>query len=301
MNARKLGRGLDSLIRKTEERSESRVDDRTEVRQLDPRQIRVNRAQPRVHFDDQALRELSASIKHEGILQPLVVRPDEAGGFELVAGERRLRAALAVGLEVVPVVVQEIDPKRLLRLALIENIQREDLNPIELALAYRELQKAHEWTQEQVAERLGKKRSSIANALRFLELEQPIRDSLSSGQISAGHAKLLLSLGEGEERMEIFGQMSEGGWSVRRLDEAIRELRGEPPAARTASSAEASKKGASRRESPAKPPHIADQEQALARALGTKVEIRAQGDGGKLIIDYYSIDEFEKIRLKLLR
>jgi len=297
MNARKLGRGLDSLIRKTEERTPD-APPPAEVRWLDPRQIRVNRAQPRTHFDDQALRELAASIKNEGILQPLVVRPDEGGGFELVAGERRLRAALSVGIEQVPAVVQEIDPGRLLRLALIENIQREDLNPVELAYAYRELQKTHGWTQEQVAERLGKKRSSIANTLRFLDLEQPIRDALASSRITAGHAKLLLGLAEGEERLGVFQRMIDGAWSVRRLDDAIRELHGEPPRDAPSDSEEPAEKRA--RSIPVKPPHIADQEQELARALGTKVEIRTQKSGGRLIIDFYSTDDYERIRRKLL-
>jgi len=297
MNARKLGRGLDSLIRKTEERDPS-APPPTEIRWLDPRQIRVNRVQPRTHFDDQALRELASSIKNEGILQPLIVRPDESGGYELVAGERRLRAALSVGIEQVPAVIQEIDPARLLRLALIENIQREDLNPIELAYAYRDLQKTHGWTQEQVAERLGKKRSSIANTLRFLDLEQPIRDSLASGRITAGHAKLLLGLAEGGERLGIFGRMVDGAWSIRRLDEAIRELHGEPP--RPPSSAGEDSDGKRPRSIPVKPPHIADQEQEIARALGTKVEIRTQKKGGRVIIEFYSTDDYERIRRKLL-
>ncbi len=297
MSARKLGRGLDSLIRKTDHEGIPAAV--TEVRQLDPRQIRVNRAQPRTYFDDQALRELASSIKNEGILQPIVVRPDEAGGFELVAGERRLRAALSVGVELIPAIVQNIDPAKLLRLALIENIQREDLNSIELALAYRELLKTHEWTQEQLAERLGKKRSSIANALRFLELEQTIREALASNRISAGHAKLLLSLEEGEERLGVFGRMIDGGWSVRRLDEAIRDLRGELPRSVADPEHVTAKRG--RRSIPVKPPHIADQEQSLARALGTKVEIRTHRAGGKVIIDFYSTDDFERIRLKLLK
>lgn len=301
MSARKLGRGLDSLIRKTEERDPA-APPTTEIRWLDPRQVRVNRSQPRTHFDDQALRELAASIKNEGILQPLVVRPDETGGFELVAGERRLRAALSVGMEQVPAVIQSIEPDRLLRLALIENIQREDLNPIELAYAYRDLQKTHEWTQEQVAERLGKKRSSIANTLRFLDLEQPIRDALASGRITAGHAKLLLGLSEGEERLGVYQQMVDGAWSVRRLDEAIRVLHGELPNEPTADSAGDATEPAGRkgRSIPVKPPHIADQEQELARALGTKVEIRTQQGGGKVVIDFYSTDDYERIRRKLL-
>lgn len=304
MSARKLGRGLDSLIRKTEEKESGPSESRTaEVRQLDPRQIRTNRAQPRTHFDEQALRELASSIQHDGVLQPLIVRPDESGGFELVAGERRLRACLQLGLREVPAVIQSIDSDRLLRLALIENIQREDLNPIEVALAYRELQKTHEWTQEQLAERLGKKRSSIANTLRFLDLEQPIREALAGGRISSGHAKLLLSLDEGEERIGVFTRAIDGAWTVRRLDEEIRRARGELPDLSETSPEK--KTGASAApsgsRSPAqKSPHIADQEQELARALGIKVEIRTQRKGGKVILEYFSNEDFERLRRKLL-
>ena len=308
MSARKPGRALDSLIRKTEEAaaapaptsSPTTPPDR-EVRLLDPRKIRVNRAQPRTHFDDAALEELSTSIKNDGILQPLVVRPDEGGGFELVAGERRLRASLAAGLENVPVVVQSIDPERLLRLALIENIQREDLNPIELALAYRALQKEHGWTQEQLAEGLGKKRSSIANALRFLDLEQPIREALASGVISSGHAKLFLSVGEGRERIELFEQASEEGWTVRRLDQAIREAKGElapaPASASTGSGSRGSRAGTA---GAPKDPSITAQEEEMARILGTKVSIQSQGKRGKIVIDYFNLDDFERIRRKLI-
>ncbi len=292
MSARKLGRGLDSLIRKTEDppTSESQETD-LEVRQLDPRQIRVNRAQPRTHFDDQALRELSASIKNEGILQPLVVRPDDAGGFELVAGERRLRASLSLRLETVPVIVQSIDPERLLRLALIENIQREDLNPVELALAYRELQKVNEWTQEQVAEKLGKKRSSVANSLRFLDLEAPVRDALASGRLSAGHAKLLLSVEDGKERIALFERAVEDGWTVRRLDQEIRERRGAPPPKKSPGKASA-------RGGPAKKkdPQLKKLEEELGRALGTKVEIDPRGgEKGRIAIDYFSAEDLTRI------
>ena len=298
MTARKLGRGLDSLIRKTDETPAAPTGG-PEIRHLDPRQIRVNRAQPRTHFDDQALRELSASIRNEGILQPLVVRADEGGGFELVAGERRLRASLSLGLEKVPVVVQAIDPERLLTLALIENIQREDLNPIELALAYRELQKEHDWTQEQLAERLGKKRSSVANSLRFLDLEQPIREALASGRISSGHAKLLLSLEEGEERVGVFEQAVDQGWTVRRLDQAIREARGEVPApSSTAAPAGGARSGGGATRG-SKDPALAAHEEELARALGTKVEIKG-GKRGKIILEYYNLDDFDRLRRKLL-
>ena len=302
MSARKLGRGLDSLIRKTEEAAAapaptSATPADREVRLLDPRKIRVNRAQPRTHFDDAALEELSTSIKNDGILQPLVVRPDEGGGFELVAGERRLRASLSLGLETVPVVVQTIDPQRLLRLALIENIQREDLNPIELALAYRALQKEHGWTQEQLAEGLGKKRSSIANSLRFLDLEQPIREALASGGISSGHAKLLLSVDEGRERIELFEQANEEGWTVRRLDQAIRAAKGEvTPTASTSSGSRGSRAGSAGPKDPA----ITAQEEEMARILGTKVSIQSQGKKGKIVIDYFNLDDFERIRRKLI-
>jgi len=237
------------------------------------------------------LRELSASIKNEGILQPLVVRPDDAGGYELVAGERRLRASLSLRLETVPVIVQSIDPERLLRLALIENIQREDLNPIELALAYRELQKVNEWTQEQVAEKLGKKRSSVANSLRFLDLEPTIRDALAGGRLSAGHAKLLLSLEDGKKRISLFERVVEDGWTVRRLDQEIRERRGSPPHRKSSGRASA-RSGSSKK----KDAQLKKLEEELGRALGTKVEIGSRGgEKGRITIDYFSGEDLTRI------
>ncbi|NRA76391.1 MAG: ParB/RepB/Spo0J family partition protein, partial [Planctomycetes bacterium] len=228
MSGRKLGRGLDALIRRSGD--STAVTDVTSASSggigvvlIDPARIQANQAQPRTHFDEQGLDELSRSLASDGMLQPLVVRNDGQGGFELVAGERRLRAALRAELTEVPVIVRDIDDQQMLPLALAENIQREDLNPIELARAYRALQDSFGWTQEQLAEQVRKKRSSVANSLRFLELEQEIQDSLLDRIISPGHAKLLLSVSDVKARRKWHRKVLSNNWTVRDLDEALRE------------------------------------------------------------------------------
>ena len=191
MSPKKLGRGLDSLIQRHQPTA---TETTPQILRLDPKLISVNRSQPRSTFVDSALDELASSIRRNGILQPLVVRIHESGGYELVAGERRLRASLKINLTDVPVVVQSVDPDNLLEMALVENIQREDLNAIDLAKAFKELQQQHGWTQVQLAEHLGKSRPAIANTLRYLDLEEAIQDGLAAGEITPGHAKVLLSV-----------------------------------------------------------------------------------------------------------
>lgn len=291
MNSKKLGRGLDALIRRTEA---SHSGEEITVRNLDPRQIQVNRAQPRRHFDEDSLAELATSIANDGILQPLVVRPNGDDGYELVAGERRLRAAVKVGLSTVPAVVRTIQEERLLMLALIENIQREDLNPIETALAYREIQQRNLWSQKQLAEHLGKKRSSIANVLRFLDLEPEIQESVALGHLSAGHGKLLLSVPDVTKRKELHQRAIDGGWTVRQLDEAIR-----PSVAASEPST-----GGSGRSSGSRPidvdPQLLAEGDLLSGSLGTQVRVRQKGDGGQIVIDFYDPGDYQRLRRHLL-
>ncbi len=286
MVTRRLGRGLDSLIARSDSANETVEAPPQEIRWVDPRHIVVNPDQPRTVFDNDRLDELAESIRREGLLQPLVVREREPGEYELVAGERRLRASLKVNLTEIPVIVRTSGPEKQLELALIENIQRQDLNPIELAQAYQKLKIDKGWTQEEVAERLGKKRSSVANTLRLLELEPPIQEALSRGEISTGHAKVLLSK-PASERATLLAQILEGGLTVR-------ELESDPKP--TADHATAKPQG-TRPKNSGNDPIIRDQEELLSRSLGTKVQIKAgRGQKGKIVIDYFSADDFERIR-----
>ena len=297
MSGRKLGRGLDALIRRTEEipsEATSPTDTATsygsEVIQIHPDKIRANRQQPRSHFDEAGIDELAHSIATDGIIQPLVVRPAGDGQFELVAGERRLRASRKAGLEQVPVIVREIDDQQMLPLALAENIQREDLNPIELARAYRALQQSFALTQEQLAEQVGKKRSSIANTLRFLELDDSIQQSLVDRIISAGHAKLLLSVSDHRKRAEWHRKVMSKNWTVRDLDDALRKRKTQ------ASSPPGGNKGTNKGNKGAGN-HIITEETRLGRSLGTKVSVLETGPKGrgKIIIEFFSAEDYERI------
>ncbi|NCG12003.1 MAG: ParB/RepB/Spo0J family partition protein, partial [Planctomycetia bacterium] len=220
MNGRKLGRGLDALIRRSEQVSgpdsptaEANNTHGLEILFVSPGEIHANPDQPRAVFDPQAIEELSRSVAADGVLQPLVVRRRADGAFELVAGERRLRASRQAGLEEIPVLVREIEDEQMLSLALTENLQREDLNPIELARAYQALQESFDWTQEKLAEKVQKKRSSVANTLRFLELERDIQQSLMDRKISAGHAKLLLGVNDRAERKGWHSKLLSKKWT----------------------------------------------------------------------------------------
>lgn len=308
---KKLGRGLDALIRKSENPDSGSAS--LEIRHVDPHHITVNRAQPRVHFDDSALRELAASIRKEGILQPLVVRRQETGGYELIAGERRLRASLSLDLATVPVIVRDDATESLLELALIENIQREDLNPIELARAYQALREQHQWTQNELAEHLGKKRSSIANAMRFLELPDRIQNALALGEITQGHAKVLLGLDEATQS-EAFEALLVDDLSVRELEDRVRpraddvDANGDPSGSSSTPSTSGGGPGAggiavprSARPGKAKSPQLAEEERVLSESLGTKVEIKSNGQRGRIAIEFYSPEDYERLKAILTR
>ncbi|GAB4457246.1 MAG: hypothetical protein OHK0029_16690 [Armatimonadaceae bacterium] len=194
--------------------------------------LHPNPRQPRKHFDDEALNELSDSIQSNGLLQPILVRPRPTGGYEIVAGERRYRASLRAGLKQVPVVVRQLSDEDTLALALIENLVREDLSPIETARAFDRLMKDYGWTQEEMGKRVGKSRSAVANSLRLLRLPDPIQQALERGEISEGHARILI--GDDAERqqpefvdlqMRVFAQIGEQGLSVRAVEQLMRDAR----------------------------------------------------------------------------
>jgi ParB family chromosome partitioning protein len=268
---RGLGRGLSALIA-TDEPAEG-------VRTLPIGQIHPNRLQPRSRFDDVGLDELAASIRTQGMIQPIIVSKTKQSGYTIVAGERRWRAAQRAGLSTVPVVVREVrDDRELLELALVENLQRADLNPIEEAEAYRALQQSFGLTQEEIAERVGKTRPAVANTLRLLRLPDSIQDYLRSGELSEGQARPLLALEDESEAQKLALRAVREGLSARRMEELA-----------------AGKSGSGRRGKKPVEAHAAAAAERLTRELQTRVEIERRGKGGIVKVHFHS--EEELIRL----
>ncbi len=275
MEGKALGKGLSALIpeRKEEAKGES-------VAYLETKVIRENSLQPRTNYDDEKLNELKASIKEKGVLQPILVRKKD-GQYEVVAGERRLKAAQALNLEKIPVIIKNVSDQEAFVIALVENIQREELNPIEEAEAYRKLIEEFGYTQEAVAQSVGKDRSTISNLLRVLKLPVEIRRSVYNGAISVGHARTLLSVEIPTERDRLFVLTIKKGLSVRELENLV----------------QSKAKGGARRVSAqaAKDHEVIALEENLQRILGTKVRVMPQKKRGKIVIEYYSLDDLDRI------
>jgi ParB family chromosome partitioning protein len=249
-------------------------------------EISANPHQPRKHFDQEKLEELASSIQQYGVVQPIVVRK-LAGGYELVAGERRWRASRKVGLKVIPAVVRDYSDSEMMEIALVENLQREDLNPIEEATSYKRLMEEFHLTQDDVSKKLGRSRSLIANTVRLLQLPETIQDFVSRGTISMGHARALLSLPDESAQRALCQKIVDEGLSVRQVEKLVKKP------------TQPGKRGP-RRIIPQKDPDIRSLEEELQRALGTKVTIRTTGKRGTIEIDFYSPDEFDAIMEKLL-
>ncbi|MBN2428584.1 MAG: ParB/RepB/Spo0J family partition protein [Deltaproteobacteria bacterium] len=243
--------------------------------------LRPGKNQPRKHFDDQRLLELSASIREKGIIQPLVVRKKE-GFFEIIAGERRWRAAQKAGLHEVPVILENMSEASALEIALIENLQREDLNPIEEAEAYKELIENFNISQEEVAKKVGKERSTVTNALRLLKLPLEIRADVASGFLSMGHARALLALEMEEDILEARDEIIRKGMSVRETEGLIKRLRKHTS-------------GLARKRTKSLDPEILDLTDQLKQALGTQVKITPGSKGGRIEISYFSDQDFERL------
>jgi ParB family chromosome partitioning protein len=273
---RGLGRGLDALLQKEEAPPPG------PVQSMPVGSLRPNRFQPRTYFDESAIEELAESIRAQGVIQPLVVARNLQGeGYVIVAGERRWRASRRAGLESVPVVVREVaDDRELLELALVENLQRSDLNPLEEAEAYQALQEKFSLSQEEIATRVGKARTTVTNALRLLRLPEEVRDLLRAGHLSAGQARPLLGLATSEEQVTLAERAVREGLSARDME----RLSGEPRAAKQ------QKKPARTVEV-----HTAAAEEKLTRRLQTKVEIRRRGKGGLLQISFHSEEELMRL------
>lgn len=270
-----LGRGFDSLF------SENTVEAKPST-ELRLSQIVPNREQPRKKFDDDALRELSESIKEHGVIQPLLVRPLDDGSYQIVAGERRWRASRLAGLEKVPVVIKQLEDAEVQAIALIENLQREDLNPIEEALGYKMLMESYGLTQEQVALKIGKSRSAVANALRLLGLSKDEQDALVAGEITSGHARALLAINDEEIRKEAF-LLAKNGASVREIERISRHQ----------------KPGITVKKPNIKNKIYVETESALASQIGRKVKIAGNGKRGTLTIEFFSDEDLFDLASKL--
>lgn len=285
--SRGLGKGLGALIPELAEENQN-FDAQLEVSIDD---IQTNPYQPRKEFTDEKLSELAESIKIHGIIQPLLVR--EIGDkYQLIAGERRLRAAKLVGLTEVPVVVREMTDQAMMEVALVENLQREDLNPIEEADAYQRLMNEFQLTQDEIAKKVGKSRPAIANTLRLLNLPAEIQTDLAQGTLTMGHARALLSLKTSDDQKRIWTQIQVQELSVRETEEFIRQLNTPQIVSRET-------KKTVIKPSSSKDPNVVEIEDELQQVFGTKVIIKPTGSGGKIEIDYYSDEDFERICEKL--
>lgn len=273
-----LGRGLDSLFNENSSDQDGAV--KIKLSEIEP-----NRAQPRQDFDEMALAELSDSISRHGLLQPIIVRPMTSGGYQIVAGERRWRACRMAGLTEVPVIIKELDDRAFTEIALIENLQREDLNAVEEAEGYKTLMETYGLTQEQVAETVGKSRPAVTNAMRLLGLDDASREALRRGIISAGHARALLSVEDADLRGRMLLAASDGA-SVRELERM----------------AAASKKTAAapRKKTVQKNSFFSEVELSLRDTLHRKVEITPEKDGrGTITLEFYSKDELADFARRL--
>ena len=263
--------------------------------QKDPVTVRIsevepNRSQPRKSFDDEKLEELSESIKTYGILQPILVQKKD-GYYEIIAGERRWRAALKAGLKEIPVIIRDYSDKEILELSLIENIQREDLNPIEEAEGYKRLMDEFGMSQEEMAKRVSKSRSAVANSLRLLKLDAEVRKMLVDGQLSMGHARALLPLEIAEEQRSVAQKVADRGLSVRETEKLVRDI------LKTGAEPDPEEvRPAQLQEDPSIAVIYKQIEERLQQTLHTKVQIQRKRNGhGKLLIDFYNSDDLEKI------
>lgn len=276
MGRQALGRGLEALIPTRK--------DEAGIVEIPLVEIRPSAFQPRKRFDDNKLDELANSIRAQGVLAPVIVR-QAPGGYELVAGERRVRAAERAGLERVPAVVREISNAGMLEVALIENLQREDLNPIEEAEVYRRLTEEFDLTQEDVATRVGRDRASITNTLRLLKLPMKVQEDLIEGVLSAGHGRALLALEGRDLQLKARDAVIKHGLSVRATELLVKRLKAAPSAQRRIL----------RRQAPA----LARAEEQLRRALATKVRIVRSGRRGRIEVEFYSEEDLDRLVQKI--
>lgn len=276
-----LGKGLNAIF------IENDSEDKDSSVTLPISEIEPNRSQPRKEFDEKALAELADSISQHGLLQPLLVRPLTLGGYQIVAGERRYRACRMAGINEVPVIIRELSDTETMEIALIENLQREDLTPLEEALGYKALIDEHDFSQDEVAQSVGKSRPAITNALRLLKLPESITEYLKDGKISAGHARALLSLSNEEQMITVAEEIVSKDLSVRQVEKLCKNL------------INAKEKPEIKHETP--PPFYKMVELTLNESLGRKITVsKSKGkEGGVLQIEFYSDEELTELSNKL--
>ena len=272
-----LGRGLGALIPEIDEEN---IAEGKYINEIEINKIFPNEDQPRKNFDDEKLAQLTASIKENGIIQPIIVKR-EGEFYKIIAGERRWRAAKLAGLKKVPVIEKKLSELEIMELSLIENLQRENLNPIEEALAYKQLIDKYKMTQDQIAEKLGKSRPSITNSMRLLNLDGRVQTYIAEGTMSEGHGKVLLGLTDKEQQYEVSKKIIDENLSIRQTEELIKSLiknRKKTPAKKVS-----------------KDIYIKDVEEKLKSVLGTKVYITKGKNKNKIEIEYYSEDDLQRI------
>jgi ParB family transcriptional regulator, chromosome partitioning protein len=273
---RGLGRGLGALIPRAT----------VGLREIPVDAIRPNPWQPRTHFDAQELEELAQSIREHGVLQPVLVSQQPDGSFQLITGERRWRAVQLAGMPTVPAMVKEATPQASLELALVENIQRRDLNPLEEAQAFRQLIDEHGLTQEQLGQRIGKSRVAITNTLRLLQLAEPVREALAAGSITEGHARAIL-MAEGEpQRLQLLARVLANHLSVRDTEALARQMNSAEPSPPAEALPD---------------PDVERLEEAFRQALGTRVRLLRGRRGGRLVIHFFSDEELQGIYEAIVR
>lgn len=276
-----LGRGLGALLSDIEE--ESTISSNNGISEMLIANIDPNLEQPRKDFDDEALGALVKSIKDHGIITPLIVTPKEDGRYLIIAGERRYRAAKIAGLISVPVCIRECTPVQIDELSLIENIQREDLNPIEVAFAIKKLMDDYNYTQEQAASRIGKARPTVANLLRLIELTEPVRRLVADGRLSAGHARCLVTVTDPDRQLALAEKGCDDKMSVREFEKLVKtSVKPQKPAAPATQSLE-----------------LKDMIVRMQRTFGTKVSLLGNDNKGRIFIDYYTADDLGRLESML--
>ena len=286
-NSKGLGRGIDALFSSFEDIEQ--IDEKTEqVQEISLDDIRPNPYQPRKTFDEEALKELADSIQLNGVFQPIILRQSSVKGYEIIVGERRVRASRLAGKESIPAIVREFDEQAMIEIAVIENLQREDLSPLEEAEAYQMMSDKLKLTQAQVAERVGKSRPYIANYLRLLTLPEDVKVLLRNGDLTMGQARTLLGLKDQKQMSELAKRVVQDGITVRQLELLVQQMT-EPTET----------KEKKKRQKIAKPSYILESEERLMDRFGTSVQITPKGEQGKIEIEYLSPNDLDPI-LELL-
>ncbi len=281
-----LGRGLAALLPSDPEQAPPV--EGAAFRELPVGQIDPNPHQPRTVFDEEALVDLTASVRALGVLQPILVRPGSDGRYQLIAGERRWRAARRAGLDVIPAIVRATDDLLSVEQALVENLHRQDLSPLEEAAAYQQLIEDFSLTHDQVAARVSKSRAAITNTLRLLQLPAAVQRLLAEGRVSAGHARALLGLTDRREMERIAGRISDEGLSVRAVEDLVRTAREQVPPSESSPAPRTPP-------APLRPPGLLELEEALSELLDTRVGVQLANRRGKVVIEFASLEDLERI------